>query len=239
MKTEKTTIITHVLKPNWSRLLHRMHTIGNIQHTYHNDIASINSEGIYPMLLPNAVEGKSIAIDGNHQWLFENWQHVTVNVVPDYKQAHFQFTANDGEVFHQIRLTGKSQWDCFECLMKIFIKNRGVSTSKIPIPLVKSRSALNKVNRNITQVAKAVNREIIRGKKVICSLPLAGTSILKDLEFKSLMTQFGTAMLKKQDSRLILNPDAVHHHEIFQNRNEFVTTLFNANSQPLLSIRSI
>jgi hypothetical protein len=239
MKPENIRTITYDLKPKWSRLLHRMHTLGSIQHNYYNDIASISAEGVYPMLIPSPKEDKSIAINGSQQWRFENWQNVTVRIVPEYKQAQFHFTSNEGEIFHEINLTGKSQWGCFECLMKIFID----STEEIPasrtIPELPVRSALSKMNNNIIQVAKAVNREIIRGKKVICSIPLAGSSILKDLEFKSLMTQFGTAVFKKQDTRLRLNTDSVHHYQIVQNRNEFLTTLFNAKSKPLLLIRSV
>jgi hypothetical protein len=216
-----------------------MHTLGNIQHNYHNDIASITAEGVYPRLVTNPNEDKSIAINGNHQWLFENWQQVTVNVLSEYQQANFLFNSKEGELFHEINLTGKSHWDCFECMLRIF---ENTSTESIALsPSLKKQpvSRIGEINRHITQVAKVVNREIIRGKKVICSIPLAGTSVLKDLEFKSLMTQFGTAILKKQHSRLTLNAQAVSYHEIERGHGKFITTLFNAEAQPLLSIQSV
>lgn len=232
-------VTTHVLKPTWSRLLHRMHTLGTIRHQYHNTLASVSSEGEYPRLIATPKEDKSTAINGNHQWTFENWKQVTVRVAAEYQRADFLFTSNDEELFHEINLTAKSQWNCFECMLKIF-KNASVESSPQSLtPQSEAASTFNKINHNITQVAKAVNREIIRGKKVICSIPLAGTSMLKDLEFKSLMTQFGTAALKKQHSQLTLNPQTVSHHEIIQRPNKFITTLFNAEAKPLLRIRSV
>ncbi|MGJ8657065.1 MAG: hypothetical protein ACSHX6_11500 [Akkermansiaceae bacterium] len=241
MDLSDTNTTNHLLKPTWSRLLHRMHTLGTIQHRYHNAIASVSSQGEYPRLLTTPREDRSIAINGNHQWLFENWKQVTVQVAAEYHQANFRFTSESGELFHEISLTAKSQWDCFECMLKLFENESG--TIETPPQHLTSQqdspNALNKINNNITQVAKAVNREIIRGKKVICSLPLAGTSILKDLEFKSLMTQFGTAALKKQQSKLTLNPLAVSHHKIIQSPSKFFTTLFDVNNNPLLSIKSV
>jgi hypothetical protein len=230
---------THILKPTWPRLLHRMHTLGTIRHRYHNDVASISSEGEYPRLVTTPHEEKSIAINGNHQWIFDNWKQVTVRVAAKYQRADFVFTAENGEVFHEISLTAKSQWDCFECLLKIF-ENTSSNTPNLALNTqLETVSTFNKINSNITQVAKAVNREIIRGKKVICSIPLAGTSLLKDLEFKSLMTQFGTAALKKQHSQLTLNSKNICFHEIIQRPNQFTTTLFNADAEPLLRIQAV
>ncbi len=239
MDLSKIDTTTHILKPTWSRLLHRMHTLGSIRHQYHNTPASVSSEGEYPRLIATSNEKKSTAINGNHQWIFENWKQVTVRVAAQYQRADFLFTSNDGELFHEINLTAKSQWDCFECMLKIFVNASIESTPQILTPQLEMASKLNRINDNITQVAKAVNREIIRGKKVICSIPLAGTSMLKNLEFKSLMTQFGTAALKKQHSQLTLNPRTVSYHEIIQRRNKFITTLFNAEAKPLLRIQSV
>lgn len=230
---------THILKPTWSRLLHRMHTLGTIRHKYHNALASISAEGVYPRLLTTPREDQSIAINGNHYYFFENWKQVTVRVVAENSQADFLFTSEAGEIFHEISLTAKSQWDCFECMLKIFEKTSVETlTNTSHHPVIETVSTYTKINSNIAQVAKAVNREIIRGKRVLCSLPLAGTSALKDLEFKSLMTQFGTVALKKQNGKLVINSQVVSHHEIVQRSNKFLTTLFDSNENPLLEIQS-
>ena len=240
MDLSKTHTSVHVLKPTWSRLLHRMHTLGNIKHRYSNAIASVSAEGEYPRLITTPNEDKSIAINGYHQWRFENWKQVTIHVASEYKRADFLFTSNNGEVFHEVNLTAKSQWDCFECLLKLF-ENTDLTESPAPeiTPKLEPSSTISKINHNIAQVAKSVNREIIRGRKVICSIPLAGTSILKELEFKSLMTQFGTVALKKHHGKLALNPKAVSYHEIIQRPNTFITTLFNKEAKPLLRIQSV
>ncbi len=44
---------------------------------------------------------------------------------------------------------------------------------------------------------------------------------------------------KKQHSQLTLNPQTVSYHEIIQRPNKFITTLFNAEAEPLLRIRSV
>jgi len=62
-------VTTYILKPTWSRLLHRMHTLGTIRHQYHNALASVTSEGEYPRLIATPNEDKSTAINGNHQWI--------------------------------------------------------------------------------------------------------------------------------------------------------------------------
>ena len=241
MTSSKTIITNHTLKPTWSRLLHRMHTLGTIQHRYHNSLASISSLGEYPRSLTTPKEENSIAINGNHEWLFENWKQVSVRVAAKYHQADFLFTSEDGELFHEISLTSQSQWSCFECMLKLFedemSRSEEVSTTKSsPVaPL----TAYNKINSHITQVAKSVNREISRGKKVICSMPLAGKSMLKDLEFKSLMTQFGTAALKRYHSKLTLNPLSVSCHEIIKKHNSMLSTLLDSKGNPLLQIRSV
>jgi len=238
MNTQQQTYTeTYLLKPKWSRFLHRMHTLGTIRQKYHNNIVSVTSEGEYPRLITTPNEDKSIAINGNHQWSFENWHKVTVRVAAEYQQADFLFATDKGEIFHEISLTAKSQWGCFECMLKIF-ENESSEFQQEEISQ-ESISTFTKINNSINLVAKAVNREIIRGKKVICSIPLAGSSILKDMEFKSLMTQFGTAALKTNHAQLTLNAQAVAHHEIDQESNKFLTTLFNADSIPLLKIQSV
>lgn len=229
---------THILKPTWSRLLHRMHTLGTIQHRYHNGIASISAEGEYPRLLTTSRENKSIAINGHQEWQFDNWKQVSVRIAAEYHQAHFRFTSEQGEVFHEISLTAQSQWECFECLIKLFSES-SVETLPTMSHAPQKAPTFSKVNTNITEVAKAVNREIIRGRKVICSIPLAGSSRLTDLEFKSLMTQFGTAALKKQYGKLSINPQAVSHYETIQRPNKFITTLYNSEELPLLQVKSV
>jgi|TARA_B110000914_G_C15393310_1_gene413573 hypothetical protein len=228
---------THILKPTWSRVMHRMHTIGNVVQHFQNSLASITSEGDYPRLITSAAEDCTSTLDGSQLWQLDTWQQGIVKVNAKLHQAQFSFSSASGEIFHTITLTPRSQWHCFECLLKLFESSR----IEHAIENEPAQSAENyAVNQDIAHVAKAVNREIIQGKKIICSARLAdGSSSIANLETKSLMTQFGRIALKNGNAQLQIAPTKVADIEIKKRSNKFITSLYDSKFQPMLQLEAM
>ena len=237
MKTEYSH--TYILKPTWSRVMHRMHTLGNVVQHFQNSIASISTECDYPRLIASALENSSSTLDGSQIWKLETWQKGIVKVNAKLQQAQFSFTSETGETFHTITLTPKSHWECFECIVRLFESSCIKHT--FDTQLATTQPAKNyTVNKHIAKVAKSVNREIIQGKKILCTLPLAGgSSSIFNLEAKSLMTQFGRITLKKNNAHLQLDPTKVAGIEITKNVNKFSTIIFNIKSEPMLHLQAV
>ncbi len=229
---------THILKPTWSRMMHRLHTIGNVVQHFQNSLATISTEGDYPRLIPTATEDRASTLDGSQPWRLETWQKGVVKVNAELRQAQFSFTSTSGEVFHTITLTPKSHWDCFECILKLFESSRIKHTIDNESSLHSAKNFI--INQQIAEVAKAVNREIIQGKKIICTLPLTGgSSSICNLEAKSLMTQFGRIALKEGNAHLQLDSTKVADVEIEKCSNKFSAKLFNIKSKPMVYLEAV
>ena len=197
---------TYPLKPSWSRLLDRVHTVGYTEQIYTNSLATIVEKGFYPRLISNSKENSSFSLDRQYLWITAKWGKGWAVVNENMKQATLYFLGNDGEAFHQVILTPISHWDCFKCILQTFTEEAQLEPS---LPILREKIINNTVNPRVEEVAKKMNREIIRGAKLKCILNTSGGVVKRCHEVGSLMTKFGTMTLRSSKGRLNLNSAAI------------------------------
>lgn len=225
---------THILKPTWSRFMHKMHRLGRVYQEYSNSLATISTLGEYPRLIPSYDESRMSSLDDGNTWHLDTWQKGIIQTNPRLRRASISFYSATGEIFYNIKTTTPNQWDCLQCLIKLF------SSSTIQhTPLHDQCSATtekNQINQVISTISKEVNRQIISGKHIQYSLLLAdGSTSIHRQPTRGLMTMYGNIALAN-DTRLQIKPHEVDDVKIIKNRHTFSAEVFNTNSEKLLTL---
>ena len=228
------------LKPSWSRILDRVHTVGQTKQLYANSLATLVEQCEYPRLIATADERRSFSLDNKHQWITANWSKGWAVVNDSVKQATLYFAGDDGNTFHQVTLTPSSHWDCFECVLQMFSADIKQDQQLMNFQQMIQQNAINHtLNANVSELARKVNREIIRGVKLKCTLLTAGGVIKCYHERGSLMTKFGAMALSSAKSKISLNSAAIKHIDFSRKNDLFKGTFFDTSGSPQLIIEAV
>ncbi|MGJ8657998.1 MAG: hypothetical protein ACSHX6_16240 [Akkermansiaceae bacterium] len=226
MHQEKNTIYS--LKPSWSRLLDRVHTVGPARQVYTNTLATIVENGNYPRLISNATENSSFSLDEQQRWHTEKWVRGWAVVNEKMKEATVYFSGDDDLVFHQITLTPSSHWDCFQCILQTFSNE---AEQECGLPDFKESLINKSLNPMVEEAAKVINREIIRGSKLRCVLHTAGGVVKRYHDVGGLMTKFGTMNLCSEKRQLSLNSRVIVDVDLNVKRSKFRGTFYDAKGR--------
>jgi len=168
---------TYELKSTWTRLIHRIHTLGVTQQTYLNKVAGLAEKRVYPRQVPSHLEDSSSSLDGSHLWRMNNWQKGWVVLDQENKKASFLFSSKSGELFHKIDMIEVAHWDCLECLLMVFIKKKVCGPDRIATPAFR----INKraVFQSCGSVMDVLGKAIEDRTPVNWTIPVGGGVVMR------------------------------------------------------------
>lgn len=227
---------TSALTPTWSRIIHRLSTLGVVEAGYSNSIATFTEIGTYPRHITTASETSSQSIDRSTHWNFLNWQQgwIQRRRVHHAVESELLFSSYKNSVFHRLRLIETSPNDCLNCLLQLFASSEEIQPA-LPHSPVRERGP------HWRQIGHLLERSIEASKKTAkldLTLYTEGGLIHKTVHSTELFEQDGSFTLSDQKSNsLRVHTGAITHLQTKHLGSNLQTTLFNANSTPLAVLK--
>lgn len=221
------------LAPSWSRIIHRLHSLGCVKSSYINSIGSLTEIGRYPQHIPSYSESESQSIDGSTFWNFLNWyQGWIVKPTDTTEGSMFSFSSINNQVFHKLSLMESHHDECLDCLLRLFATTL---VEREPSPQVKrpNRPASTHAVANILEQALNNNKQPLK-----LDFITEGGFISKSLFVENLKVRGSQLLLEfRQKSALAINVAAISHVQRQRMSNTVQTTFYNARNSPQLSLQ--
>jgi len=221
----------------WSRLIHRFHTLGTTQQTYINSIGGITEKRIYPHHIPSSKENKSISIDGDQVWQTRNWKKGWVKIQESTEAGSFLFASNTGSIFHKVELLPESEWECFQCILKISHRKK---VDKLKGLTTKTKH--HKIRPSATQytptVLNTLDESASNNKAIHFMMPTSGGLINRVININDLSLNDNIISAKSQESGLAIDMSKVSHVDVNRRSGKILTTLSNKNGTPQFIIET-
>ncbi|MFC4993465.1 hypothetical protein [Rubritalea tangerina] len=227
-----------VLNPSWSRIVHRLHSLGVVEARYTNAIAQITEVGKYPRHITSSLEDKSESIDGSTLWNFLNWQHgwVTQPKSPLGLGTEFAFLSSKHALFHSIRLLENQQDDCLRCLLQLFAraepnhtKEKASPQATPPIPV-----------QSLAHICELTLNRANQKSGFSIDLFTEGGIVSKRLKAADLTLNPDRVTLHcYHNTQIDLHPHSISYHQSIKRGSELHTTFYNPNHLPQACLKLV
>lgn len=224
------------LKSSWSRIIHRIHTLGVTRQAYFNTVSGFAERRVYPRQLPSHNEKASTSLDGTHLWRMENWGQGWVKVDRYEKKATFIFSSRGGGVFHKIDILDENHWDCLNCLIQVFIKKELKTSTELPLQaLPMKQQGGSGILRGITPLLAKTAEE---GQSIKTTMVVGGGLVHRIQKIEAMRSHHNRFAIKSESGQLIIDTSQVKHVDVSRSKNKFMSTLYNTNGVPQLIIEA-
>ena len=223
------------LKSTWARQIHRFHTLGNSQLIYRNDSVGITESKTYSRHISDINEHSSNSLLGDTLWKVDNWSEGWAVVNESKKIASLNFRSRNGDLFHRIQLNESSQWDCFECLLKLFAKPCNVFDF-FSRSFASPRSQGSK--NSCSQLIKTLTDTIEKEKTIRCTLPTSGGIITRNYLIKKILIDSNIITLTNHESKILIDTNQVDHVGLTRSKHSLLGTLHGSSGTPKLMIEA-
>lgn len=221
------------LSPHWSRIVHRLHSLGCVKSTYINSIGSLTEVGRYSRHIPSHSEHKSESVDGSTFWNFLNWYQGWVEKAEAGPAVPiFSFSSTSRRVFHQLSLMEPHHDECLDCLLRLFATAEGererepqVKRPRIP---ASAHTVANILERALNHKEKSLKLDFIT----------EGGLISKALKVENLRVKGRQLLIDfSKKAELALDTAAISHVHRQRIRGVEHTTFYNGSNSPQLSLQ--
>jgi len=233
---EMSTTVIFELKSNWSRLVHRIHTLGVTRHVYLNQVANFTEKRIYPRQFPSYREDSSQSLDGTHLWKMNNWDQGWIVINRAKQKAAFLFSSKAGNVFHRIEVDAESHWDCLECLLKVFILKELPSAKDVP--LFKKLTNTHSPTSDFRAISQLICQAVENKQRMKYTMPTGGGLITRTQCSSHFSKQHESISIESDNGKLIIDPSQVKHVNLTRNNRGFMGTLYNTQGTPQFILES-
>ena len=224
----------------WARLIHRFHTLGTTQQTYINSISGITERRIYPHHIPSSKEHKSTSIDGAQVWRTDNWKRGWVKIQEAEESGSFFFASNSGSIFHKIELLPESEWECFQCILKISHRKK---VDHLHVINKQKPPQIYQVHQHRSQQAKTVlntlDSSASEDKSIRFVMPTSGGLINRSMNLTVLSLKADIITAKSNNSRIAIDMSKVSRVDVNKRPNKILTTLSNKKGTPQFIIETV
>lgn len=219
----------------WSRLIHRFHTLGTTQQTYINSIGGITEKRIYPHHIPSSKEHKSTSIDGAQVWQTRNWKKGWVKIKESEETGSFHFASNTGSIFHKIELLPESEWECFQCILKISHCKKVESLQALNTKIQQQES---KPSQYSQAVLNTLDYAASGDKRIRFMMPTSGGLVNRSIALETLSLRDNIISAKSRKSRIAIDMSKVSHVDVNRRSDKILTILSNKNGTPQFIIET-
>jgi len=192
---------------------------------------------IYPRQVPSHVEDTCFSMDGTHLWRMDNWKKGWAIVDRVNQKASFIFSSNSDELFHRIDLIDRKGWDCFDCLLRIFMGKELHAPTSIPLPAL--RLSKGRGFDSLHGIMGAIGKLIESEGIVKCTIPVSGGLVIRKHKLKKMKIRSGCLSLDTEQSRLLIDSSRVGHVDVSRKANSFLGTFYNVSGLPQLILEAI
>lgn len=222
---------TYHLKNTWSRLIHRFHLLGATQLTYRNESVGIIENRTYPIHVANLQEKVSNSLLGEHMWQVNHWAQGWGLVNENAQTASLHFRSNKGDLFHSIRLNKFSEWECFECLLKLFTDTSEEAKNKIN----NHHQTLEKKQKTHSlQLADVLEKSIVQKQSIKFTLFTSGGIVSRKYSFKELVSNDHLIKMSAPNTQMLIDMNTVDHVIVNRSKKTTQGTIYSAAGMPKL-----
>lgn len=219
------------LLPRWARIVHRLHTLGKLETSYINSLASLTTLGQYPRHVTAASEKSSASLDGSIRWNYLSWHTGIVN--PTIKDSplgrSITFFSRNKNPIHLIQLLDHQQDQCLECILKLFTSKIQKTTPCSPSP---QHSSSHVSPESIWALAEKMASPQEPTSQV--DLITQGGIISKKIHFNSLLYKNQKIILTDQQNHsLTIDPKNTARIQT----TKHTTIIYNQHQLPVLQIK--
>ncbi|MGJ8671394.1 hypothetical protein [Rubritalea sp.] len=222
---------TSTLAPAWARIIHRLSSLGVVETSYSNTLASHTEVGTYPRHIISAHEHSSQSIDGSTQWNFLNWQQgwIQRRQIQHAVENKFHFSSKKNTIFHQLRFLETTPNECLNCLLQLFSSGEDCPiVTRAPQPK-KSGPHWRKIS-HILEHALATNRS---NNTIKLTLYTEGGIIQKLMKGVELTESKGAFTLSDgKHNSIRLDSANIAHLQTKHQGKYLQTTLYNSQLRP-------
>lgn len=222
------------LLPQWSRIIHRLHSLGKMRIEYSNRIANLSQLGYYPRYIPSSSEDKSKSIDGSVMWNFLNWEQGFVK--QENEELSLEFKSRGLYTFHKLNVVGDTDTECLSCLLKLF-GCEGQLARELP-PVIASQKANHRMKHGLAcLLEKCVDKKYYQ-HGVGVGLFTEGGVISKHLHFKEISCRDGFVNLKADRGyELSVAQAEIEEVKTVRTSAGIESTVMNERGMPLIVVK--
>ncbi|MDB9741270.1 hypothetical protein OAB00_00295 [Akkermansiaceae bacterium] len=188
-------------------MIHRLHSLGATQLSYRNASVGIIEDRVYPMHVANIDEKTTNSLSGDQSWDVSDWAEGWGIVNEETQKASLNFRSRKGDLFHTIRLTEYSKWDCLGCLLRLF-----EDSTKIKRRIIPTHKIYGATQKDFAQPLIHILRKHIHYQKTIkCTLFTSGGIVSRKYDFTELKHDETTVKLCSPDAQLFFDLNRIEN----------------------------
>lgn len=221
----------------WSRLIHRFHTLGTTRQTYLNSIGGITEQRIYPHHIPSFKENRTTSINQDQVWQTRKWKKGWVKINEQEQTASFLFASENGKVFHKIELLPQSEWECLQCILRIFTPIKISSLDSITT----KRKLFNYCfhpPQHTKSVLHLLESAVSQKKPIRFMMPTSGGFLNKSTLIENVSLRSNVINATSANSRMVIDMSKVYSVNIKHRPKRTLSTLSNRNGTPQFFIET-
>jgi len=226
------------LLPHWARIIHRLHSLGKLETSYINSIATLTTLGHYPRHITDSSERSSTSLDGSIKWNYLNWKTGLIHTPSDQSDtgASINFFSLKNTPFHLIRLLeSKENNHCLNCILKLFTSKKTKHPNQ---DLPQKNKSQGTSPESIWSVAEKITSSVARQADTQLNLITQGGIVSRKIRFQSINYKNKKIILSdEQNNHLTIDPQSTNRLHTKKTPHAIITTLSDQNQLPILHLK--